>query len=739
MTTIQPAALPPVFLCPKGDTRMGTIYPTVPVARPAEDSWLADDSPDAIRADELFARQLDNDLSDDLYRLHEGLAAKSGEEALAAIGEVGPAIAGLKERYLGQAIGSRQKGLIEPLIDQRIEHTGRLVGSLAKRATAELDDQVTAGRLAGFSRDASAAWDDPERLRLYGRAAVQELRYQGERRGWTAADADAKIRFALSDLYAGAIETAIGRDVDGAQRLLDHAREVIAPDRQSVIDRRLAAAREDARVREVDRALAAIPLDPRAPPTAEAFTDLAAALAGDEASDAMKARLSQVAAFALRRAERQWQKKQGEAAVAAHRWLGENPDTPTELMPGGVREWLSPEQQRGLRTAVEAGRVQTDGDLFDRLDRLAVYKPGEFAGLDLSLHRLRLDDDDFEFFARIGTSIAEGVPDATFVRHRRLHIAADTALSSAGIDVDGTQANGIRSALRDELRDFEVLEGRTPSGHDIDSFVARAIGGLSPSEPSAPVGGFDPSHVIPVNNRGGGSGGGGGGSPRSSTQPGRQPGPGHNQGPSPTGRGTPSSTSTPGQPAAHPAPDQAGPRAAAEQPAPESKLSNNQRGELEALRRSLEELSPTHESLKRFSNPNFQPIPDDVIALRTEIQTIVEPKVRAVRQDLVAKSWSPQRAQVRQMTEPTDLQAEFEKLKTVGKRIYSLSGAFRKGGKGEWYELPGNEPGKPAIRISFRMARDMSNKAENYPETIATLEITIPRQKSLKFHYNTKR
>jgi hypothetical protein len=699
---------------------MGTIYPTVPVARPAADSWLADDSPDAIRADELFARQLDNDLSDDLYRLHEGLAAKSGEEALAAIGEVGPAIAGLKERYLGQAIGSRQKGLIEPLIDQRIEHTGRLVGSLAKRATAELDDQVTAGRLAGFSRDASTAWDDPERLRLYGRAAVQELRYQGERRGWTVADADAKIRFALSDLYAGAIETAIARDVDGAQRLLDHAREVIAPDRRSVIEGRLREAREDAQVHEVDRALAAIPLDPKAPPTADAFADRAAGLAGDEASDAMKARISDVAGFALRRAERHWQKKQGEAAVAAHRWLGENPDTPTELMPGGVREWLSPEQRRGLRTAVEAGRVQTDGDLFDHLDWLAVYKPGEFAGLNLSSHRLLLDDDDFAFFSRIGKSIAEGVPDAAFARHRRMRIAADTALSSAGLDVDGAQANGVRAALRDGLGDFEVLEGRAPNGNDIDSLVVRTVEHLLPSEPTAATDGFDPAHVIPVNYRGGG------GQPKGPTPPAQRPGPGHNQGPSPTGRQGPSSTAPPSQTPPQAMPDQAGPRAAAEEEA-----LARQKKDFEALRESLHQLAPDHDLLKE--PPATEPPSKEVLQrYQKEIKQIVRDKVERTTRNLQGGSYYDQRSMIRTIDRLIDLKSEFDELRKSGKRVYAERGAYRQGGSGELYELPGGD----GIRIGFRKANDM---AKNTFESIPTLEIIVPGRNPVRFHYNPER
>ena len=38
---------------------------------------------------------------------------------------------------------------------------------------------------------------------------MSELRYQGERRGWDADQADAAVRRGLSDLYAGAVEQAM--------------------------------------------------------------------------------------------------------------------------------------------------------------------------------------------------------------------------------------------------------------------------------------------------------------------------------------------------------------------------------------------------------------------------------------------------------------------------------------------------------------------------------------------------
>jgi len=40
---------------------------------------------------------------------------------------------------------------------------------------------------------------------------VGELRYQGERKGWDAVRTDTAVRTGLSDLYAGAVEAAIGQ------------------------------------------------------------------------------------------------------------------------------------------------------------------------------------------------------------------------------------------------------------------------------------------------------------------------------------------------------------------------------------------------------------------------------------------------------------------------------------------------------------------------------------------------
>ena len=114
------------------------------------------------------------------------------------------------------------------MIETRLDWAAGTLGQLAQRATVEVDDASVADRVAGLQRDAAAAWHDPAYLRKLGRTAVEELRYQGERRGWDPGETDTRVRRGLSDLYAGAVEAAIGQDdLDGAAGLYEHARAII--------------------------------------------------------------------------------------------------------------------------------------------------------------------------------------------------------------------------------------------------------------------------------------------------------------------------------------------------------------------------------------------------------------------------------------------------------------------------------------------------------------------------------
>ncbi|MGQ0584912.1 MAG: hypothetical protein ACT4O6_23490 [Reyranella sp.] len=212
------------------------IYPTVPVAEPAAEPWPVDEH--TIRIDEMFARQLDIELSADVRGLlHDpetGVAARRGEAALEAIAGAMPALGTLKDRTLAQATGPRQRSILERQIDTRLDWAAGTLGRLAERATIEVDDASVADRLAGLRQDAATSWRDPAYLRKLGRTAAEELRYQGERRGWDPAETDARVRGGLSDFYAGAVEAAIGTaingdDLDGASGLYEHARRGNAP------------------------------------------------------------------------------------------------------------------------------------------------------------------------------------------------------------------------------------------------------------------------------------------------------------------------------------------------------------------------------------------------------------------------------------------------------------------------------------------------------------------------------
>ncbi len=79
-----------------------------------------------------------------------------------------------------------------------------------------LDDRIVAERLADLARDAALSWQDAAHLRTLGRTAVGELRYQGERKGWDASRTDTAVRTGLGDLYAGAVEAALGQDPERA-------------------------------------------------------------------------------------------------------------------------------------------------------------------------------------------------------------------------------------------------------------------------------------------------------------------------------------------------------------------------------------------------------------------------------------------------------------------------------------------------------------------------------------------
>ena len=223
--------------------------------------------------------------------------------------------------------------------------------------------------------------------------------------------------------------------------------------------------------------MAGIPIEPAGPPDAEAFAQRAADLTPEDASDEVRARIGEVAAHARRRAEREWEKRQSEAGIAVLDWLGKNPNGSLLAIPPAIRDWLAPDQWRGLETFYIEGRLSTDRDLFEQLDRQMVHEPDAFAGLDLDRHRLSLDDEDHARFAAAQKVIVDGTSEPTFIRYRRARLDADRKLEVRGADTDSPEARVVRRNVRDRLESFETVEGRLPYGHDIaiivDDEVAR--------------------------------------------------------------------------------------------------------------------------------------------------------------------------------------------------------------------------------------------------------------------------
>ncbi|CAN0048409.1 unnamed protein product, partial [Phaeothamnion confervicola] len=609
---------------------MGILTRGLPEAQPAAESWPVDEH--TIRIDEMFARRLDTEFSSGVRALlhapETGIATQSGEAALEAIAGAWPALNDLKQRTLSQAMGPRQRGILEPLIETRLDWAAGTLGQLAQRATVEVDDASVADRIAGLRQDASSSWHDPAYLQKLGRTTVEELRYQGERRGWDPAETDSRVRTGLSDFYVGAIETAIGRnDLDGASGLYEHARPIIDPERQAALDRRFVQAREVAVYRDIDRDMAGIPIEPAGPPGPEIFEDRAVELTPDDATDEMRARIAKVAEQAHRHAERRWNRQQAEAGIAAFDWIGRNPGRSFLAIPPEIRDWLAPDQWRGLEALLIGGRLRTDRDLFEQLDRQMIYEPDAFAGADLDRHRLSLDDEDHARFLGMQKAIAEGRLDPVLARYDQMRRGLDRAVQALGIDTEGPEAVDARANARDRLDSFETIEGRAPNGKDIDGIVGDIVGRISPDEaavqgPLRAVGdGFDPRHVVPAQ---------AGGRPPPFRPPasppqGPRPGPGHNQPPGQapgTAPGRPSPLAPRPPQGAHPVPDAAGPAAAAEQAAVQERAAT-----YDTYREHLQKLDPGNPLLKLEPVPGVPPNKVTVENIEKEVDAIIQGKL----------------------------------------------------------------------------------------------------------------
>ncbi|NQW53792.1 MAG: hypothetical protein HQ465_21405, partial [Rhodospirillales bacterium] len=453
-------------------------------------------------ADEMFARQLDTGFAGEVRGLVTdpvtGLAGRDPEGALAGIAETIRFLGALKDRYLAQAIGPRQKALLEPLFDRRLDRAGGDLGRIAEQATSVLDDRIVAERLADLRQDASLSWQDPAHLRTLGRTTVGELRYQGERKGWDAGRTDTAVRTGLSDLYAGAVEAAIGQDPERAAKLYDHAREVIQPERRAVVERRIERAREERRVTEIVGGLADTPDDPTRRPDLDDYQARAAGLTPSDASPEVQAQVSRMARIEQARADRAWQAARGRAATGALDWLGANPAAPLMAMPTELRDGLSPEQTDRLEAAAtNGGRVVTDHDLYDRLDDQAVHGPESFVGLDLTQYRLSLGDSDYNRLTKLQKSLAEGKSDPAFERHRLGRLFLGEGLRAANVYPDDEEARTAQQQLDTLLGAFEPVEGKPPTMADIRGLVDDVLPRVEDDPDIVRVSGGDPVEALP--------------------------------------------------------------------------------------------------------------------------------------------------------------------------------------------------------------------------------------------------
>ena len=452
----------------------------LPEAAPVEEPWPMDDDPIGIQADEMFARQLDAGFAGEIRALvHDpetGLAGKDPEDALGGVAEAIPMLGELKDRYLAQAIGPRQRTILAPLIDSRLDRATGDLGRIAQQATSALDDRIVAERIADLQQEAVLAWHDPAHLGLLGRAAVGELRYQGERRGWDETQTVTTVRGGLSDLYAGAVEQAIGQDPDGAAKLYEHARDVIQPERQAAVERKIERVREERRVTEIVGSLSEVSDDPTHRPDLDGYQARAAELTPPDASPEVRAQMNRMVRIEHAQADRAWQAERGRAALAAVDWLGKNPAARLLAMPPELRDGLSPKQTEALdQAAINGGRMVTDRDLYEALDGQVVHEPEAFAAIDLAQHRLSLGDHDYQRLVGFQKALMEGKSDAAFERHSLGRTFLGEGLSKANVNPDGPEARTSRRQLDRVLGAFETIEGKPPTMADIRSLVGDVL------------------------------------------------------------------------------------------------------------------------------------------------------------------------------------------------------------------------------------------------------------------------
>jgi hypothetical protein len=222
---------------------------------------------------------------------------------------------------------------------------------------------------------------------------------------------------------------------------------------------------------------------------------------------------------------------------------------------------------------------------------------------------------------------------------------------------------------------------------------------------------IDPRHIVPVNKpvvppRGIGD----------NSRQGQRPGP---ISPSPPQPQVPQ-----GAPSTQALPDTAGPAAAAAVDA----AARERAAAYNTHRKHLQELDPDNPLLKLEPAHGVTPDQATVDSFGNKVKGIVREKVERAVTDLSAQSTYEQRSTVRTVRGQVDLRAEFERLRSGGKRVDGGRGQY--GREGELYELPGG------VRVGFRMATDMRTGQKR---SVPTLDVRYPDGTWVRFHHNNQR
>jgi len=275
----------------------------------------------------------------------------------------------------------------------------------------------------------------------------------------------------------------------------------------------------------------------------------------------------------------------------------------------------------------------------------------------------------------------------------------------------GTLRTPVREAL-DQIKKIHAGFGVSPNslfdrqGSNTGSVMLRDGfgGGMAPAVGEV----FDPQYILPAQTGGW-----------------RSP-PNHNK-PPPPPKPTPDSSRSQQPPpqrtlGTQPPPDTASAAAVADA------ATRERAAAFDIHRNHLQELDPDNPLLKLEPVPGVTPDQATVDSFGKEVERIVREKVERAVTDLGTQSTYEQRSTVKTVGNEVDLRAEFERLRSGGKRVDGGRGQY--GREGELYELPGG------VRVGFRMANDMRTGEKR---SVPTLDIRYSDGTWVRFHYNKQR